>query len=252
MQHLRSQSRKKSIHPDNEGKDLDTPNINYDRDPILQSVRLWNGSSNKIQYIGRITYLMITGMWFSSSLLSSFNASDRNKEMTRDVLEALYDRMLTQWATISIVSSLLLSFVYGVFMSDIYTNQSRDIEFSGLEASVTIAIIEFVSMCSLVTSLISAVVLSMALMTLPKHFSFVFLKEFIYIITFPEFCMLSGLYLFAASTFLAGITLYGYSFSLACWPVLLVTALVLLGLWLGVVLVLDREKGLWESARYTS
>jgi hypothetical protein len=202
--------------------------------PIANKYSLWKS----IKYIFYVGWSMATGRWFFTKVAQNLEGNGIE----------LYDRMINEWATMGVIASLLLSFIFPTFTSAIENPEGY--YYAGIPGQKFVAILAFISVCFFIVSICIVIVLSMALMTIPKEMSTMFVSEFSVIITFPEICKVSGLYVVVLYTIFAAHLIYGSLVRNYVIPLAVLSAIVALTVWLSVVLILDRKGGLWSYAKF--
>lgn len=229
-----------NVNSDNIGESSSSiSSSKFDEPFTISSIKIFDKKKTifeRVQYINGVSIAMITGKWYCLSVA---------KNLQKDPSE-VYDRLLNEWATMSVISALMMSFAYTAFVG---SYPATDITYSDMNISPLVGILCFISISLFLVSICSSVLLSMGLMTLPKEASISFVEEFHLFLTFPELFMVTGLYLFSITTLFAGEILFGPSFKQYGIGILALGVATVLTVWLSIVLVLDRNGGLWEKAR---
>jgi hypothetical protein len=186
-------------------------------------------------YIGSMIMSMISGNWIYERI---------TMDLTREPTE-IYDRLIRQWSTIALVSSLMLTFAVGTFFTKL--DNPDNIKVAGIDAAEFISIIFFLCVCVFTLSVTFSVLFTMALMTIPQTASTAFVSEFQGIISVPENLVICGSILFSAMMIIYGWLLFGQVFLFWSSLSLAVSVALFVVIKLYIMIKLDRIGGLWEK-----
>jgi hypothetical protein len=191
-----------------------------------------------VKYHLTIAWKILTGRWYSVTVA----------DLLHENCEEVYNRLLNEWATMGVISALMLSFVYQSY-STVYTNHNN-ITFLGRDPNFLISSVCFCSFCLFLLSFGSSLFLTMGLMTLPKECSILFAEEMSPLLALPEAGTGGGVYLFIVNAILIGIVNNGWHFGYVAFAFGPFFTMFIILILLYMVLVLDREGGLWDFARF--
>jgi len=189
-------------------------------------------------YIIYMAAWLITGRWHCCTVA----------QMLEDEGAEVYDRLMGVWATVAIVASLLLSFTFPLFATKL--DNPNNVMIGGMDGSEVVGLLSFISMTMFIIAIIGVIIMSMALMTIPKECAAEFVKEFSYFISLPEANAIGGLLVFLVNTVVCGMIIYGETFSRYLVIIITVSGFYCVMLLISTVATLDRRGGLWEYGYY--
>jgi len=191
----------------------------------------------RIRYLLNTVASMVSGRWYCLTIID---------HLEYDAKQVL-DRILSQWSNTSLVAALLVSLSYSAFSVPIANPENLTL--AGYDAAAFISILSYASVGLFLIAICATILLSMGINTLPAECSLLFVQEFKYLATVPEFTTTSALTLFMITIFLAGMIQYGDGFRRCALPMLVVVGLFVILFWNAIVLILDRQGGLWDYAK---
>jgi hypothetical protein len=201
----------------------------------LRSIKVIGGDSpfkQSFEYIRTIC----SGKWFSRNV--NFNLSQ--------CPEDVYDRLLSEWASVGVVSALLLTLAAAGF----FLIQTPEEVGGPLPIPPQVyPLLMLGSMMSLMVSVTVSVLLALGLMTLPKEAAIAFTTEFSYLITSPEITLVFGIHLFCIASVLLGFINYGYNFMYIAVAICCGSFACVWTFYTILVAMLDRVGGLWERGK---
>lgn len=154
------------------------------------------------------------------------------------------ERLLMEWSNVLFVAALLVQLSYATYTTQI-TN-AAGVNLAGFDAQTLVSVIAFASITLFLVAICTTVLLTMALNTLPDECSILFVRELQYVCTIPEMATVSALYMFLINIFLVGMIQYGDKYLICAAPILAAGGAFVLFIWNAIILVLDRNGGLWE------
>lgn len=188
-------------------------------------------------------------LYFKDQILSMLNARWFTRNIEHNLIDnpdEVYERLMAEWANLSVVSTLMLGIAFESFGNTV--ENPDNIEFWDIEASQFIALLNFFSILADFVAIMSLLLYGMALNTLPSKLTGEFVSQFSLFLSVPEVFTLVGLLLYMITATMTGLVMHGPSFTVGV--VGLFAAFAFSGLFLFFLpFTLDREGGLWEKAR---
>ena len=179
----------------------------------------------RLKYLLWVSFAMFSGRWFTYHL-GLFMSNNSNE---------IYERLIRQWGNVGLISALLLTLSYQVYFT--------------VNDDLFISVLTFVSCCCFLLSIVSSVLLTCGLSTVPRERAIDFAKDVWFYLSLPDISLILGIFAFAIQSIWFGYNAYGVIYLQIAMPFAVVFAGGALVFWAHLVLILDRKDGIWESLK---
>ena len=205
-----------------------------------------NTVASKCAYLMKVVWSICTMRFLGAEMARSVEDPDE-----------MYDALQSQWATVALMDGLLLS-ILGSYptvdvdsmSSDMHpeSNHCADMSTDNFDCRDIYGLVFFYCNALFLWSLIIIVMEIIMLNTVPKRMCVLYIREFMWVIGFPELLMVFGTILCAFLIFMYTYLTYSgnvFPATSAITAFILVFNMYLMG---HLVVVLDKPGGLWEHA----